>query len=280
MGSDENSQPLDDGFFERDIEYFRDAQYATTTNLNARVALHDKYSTSPQKWFDWLVDQIEWGTSHDVLEVGCGTGLLWAHVPGLATRDLGVTLTDLSQTMVDTAVARAMTNGHVVRGLTADVHTLPFDDASYDLVIANHMLYHSPHPSLAIKEISRVLRPGGKFVASTNGPQHLAELHEIDAAVFETSRARKNNAEIFGPTSGIPMLRECFSDIEWRGHRDAILCTDPDDVVRYLTSMPPGSGASPSQLGLLRSEVVRRMAIANGVLAISKDSGVFLSRKS
>lgn len=51
--------------------------------------------------------------------------------------------------------------------VVADAHELPFDDNSYDAVIAKEVLEHLHHPHVAIDEIFRVLKPGGKFVAST-----------------------------------------------------------------------------------------------------------------
>ena len=278
MRPDEQAPPNDDGFFERDVAYFRDTQYASTANLNARVALHARYSTAQQEWFAWLADQIDWSSSRDVLEVGCGTGLFWTHVPPTVGRHILLTLTDLSQAMVDTAVSRARTSVHDVKGFTADVRRLPFDDASFDLVFANHMLYHVADPSTAIGEIARVLRADGMFVASTNGPGHLKELYDIDAAVFGASEVRNNNAVVFGSISGVPLLQRSFGEIEWRSHEDRLVCTEPDDIVVYLTSVPPGEGASPSQLAQLHTEVRRRVADGGGALAVSKDAGPFIAR--
>src|ERR1035437_204916 len=106
MEPDERLLTVPDGFFKPEVSYLRDIQYATTVNLDARVALHAKYSTAEQKWFDWLVDQVDWSNSHQVLEVGCGTGLFWTHVPPSVGNHLALTLTDLSKTMVDTALTR------------------------------------------------------------------------------------------------------------------------------------------------------------------------------
>jgi SAM-dependent methyltransferase len=279
MRPDGQGRPNDNGFFERDVEYFRDAQYATTSNLNARVALHARYSTATQEWFDWLADQCEWSISRDVLEVGCGTGLFWRHIPQAVGGHVVLTMTDLSEVMVETAVAFARTFAHDVRGLTTDVRNLPFDDASFDLVFANHMLYHLADPSTAISEIARVLRPNGTLVASTNGPGHLRELYAIDTAVFGASDVRNNNARVFGAVSGVPLLEQSFGEVEWRSHVDRLLCTEPDDIVAYLTSVPPGEGASPSQLAQLRTEVRRRVVDGGGVLVVSKEAGAFIARE-
>jgi DNA-binding transcriptional MerR regulator len=51
-------------------------QYRTSGNLEKRIRLHD-YSTSPQGWMEWVYERLELGENEDVLELGCGTGLLW-----------------------------------------------------------------------------------------------------------------------------------------------------------------------------------------------------------
>jgi SAM-dependent methyltransferase len=279
MAAEKRSRSIANKRSSRKIAYLRDTQYKTTANFDARVALHTKCSTATKGWFDWLVDQINWDQSHDVLEVGCGTGLLWGFVPSSVTLDQDITLIDLSQTMVDAAVALASSHGHTVRAFTADVHELPFEDDSFDLVIANHMLYHSSNPATAINEIVRVLRLGGTLVAATNGPRHLVELREIEVGVFGPPNARNDNVKSFGSLSGLPLLQSEFDIVEWRGHEDRLLCTDPDDVMAYLTSLPPGANAFASQLAELSTEIRHRMALGNGVLEVSKESGVFLARK-
>lgn len=263
-------------FAKRDIGYLREVQYGSTKNLNARVALHQKYSTAKEEWFAWLTSQVNWPQYHAVLEVGCGTGLLWAHVPADAVSQVDLMVTDLSQSMVDATMAVAQEVVGTAHGCAANVEALPFDDASFDLVLANHMLYHASDPTSAVKELVRVLRPGGVLVASTNGSRHLAELYDIDTAVFGPTGLRNNNAEIFGAESGFAILRDEFDWVEWRGHSDALECTEVDDVVAYLLSVPPGSFATPEQVGQLMSEVSSRMAETNGILRVSKEAGVFL----
>ena len=128
-----------------DTEYLRDHQYKDPTNLHARVALHAKHTVAEQPWFEWVADQLEWPPGGDVLEVGCGSGLLWANIAPLLP-ELRLTLTDISEGMLDAATAAVAPFGNVelVEARTADAQELPFDDESFDVVVANHMLYHVP----------------------------------------------------------------------------------------------------------------------------------------
>ena len=58
----------------------------------------------------------------------------------------------------------------------ADIRDLPFEDESFDGVVANHMLYHVPDRPQALAEIRRVLRSAGRVFATTNGGDHLQEI--------------------------------------------------------------------------------------------------------
>lgn len=98
-----------------------------------------------------------------VLEVGCGTGfftlnLLLAGVIGEAH------VTDISPGMVSVAERNAADLGLTVHGRVADAETLPYDDGSFDLVVGHAVLHHIPDVELALREVVRVLKPGGRFV--------------------------------------------------------------------------------------------------------------------
>jgi len=65
------------------------------------------------------------------------------------------------------AAARSRAGSHVFL-IAGDAQWLPFADASFDCILAMHMLYHVPDRDLAIAEMRRVLRPGGVLLALTN----------------------------------------------------------------------------------------------------------------
>jgi SAM-dependent methyltransferase len=81
-----------------------------------------------------------------------------------------VLATDRSARFVELTSARG------VSAQVADVQDLPFADGAFDVVAAMWMLYHVPDLDQALSEVRRVLRPGGLFVAVTNGDQHVADL--------------------------------------------------------------------------------------------------------
>lgn len=96
------------------------------------------------------------------LELGCGTGFFLLNLMQGGVAASGE-LTDLSPGMVDVAVRNGRALGLDVRGQVADAEALPYDDGSFDLVVGHAVLHHVPDLDLAMREILRVLRPGGRF---------------------------------------------------------------------------------------------------------------------
>ncbi|MEU8418025.1 class I SAM-dependent methyltransferase [Amycolatopsis japonica] len=96
----------------------------------------------------------------DVLEVAVGTGLNLPLYPD------GVTLTgiDLSDGMLAIARGRAERLGHPVTLRRADAHDLPFDADSFDTVVCTLGLCAIPDDGKALREMARVLRPGGRLI--------------------------------------------------------------------------------------------------------------------
>ena len=114
----------------------------------------------------------------DVLDVGSGDG---AAAATLAPHCRSLTCIDTVTRMIDAAKERLARFPHVT-ALVADVHGLPFADASFDAVIMFHTLTYAERPARALSECSRVLRPGGRLVILCLN-QH--QQHEVTARYGE-----------------------------------------------------------------------------------------------
>lgn len=263
-----------------DQSYLRHVQYRDGTKLSDRAQLHVKYSKAAVAWFPWLCRQIAWPAEPKVLEVGCGTGWLWVEATTVLPDDLDLTLTDLSEGMVHDALDRVGGRGRHRRvvGHVADVQALPYAVEQFDVVVANHMLYHVPEPRLGVREMARVVQPEGVVVAATNGFNHLQELWEIRDEVFGADPVRWFT-DVFGIDNGGDMLRDQFAEVTWVPYEDRLVCLDADDVLTFMHSCPPAETATPQQLEHLAEVVAARFASGDGVLEVTKETGVFVCRE-
>ena len=97
------------------------------------------------------------------LELGCGTGFFLLNLKLAGVLDEGH-VTDLSPGMVEVAQRNAERLGFDVEGRVADAERIPYDDATFDLVVGHAVLHHIPDVEQAFREVLRVLKPGGRFV--------------------------------------------------------------------------------------------------------------------
>jgi SAM-dependent methyltransferase len=137
-----------------------------------------------------------------VLDVGCGPGDLTLRF----VQELGadVKAIDISERMVELAGALG------IDAQVADAEHLPFGDGEFDCVFAGWVLYHVPDLDRAIAECARVLKPGGRLVASTFFENNMSELWELIEGVPPRDPLSFNRA------NGAELLRRHFASVEQR----------------------------------------------------------------
>ncbi|MCD6497076.1 MAG: class I SAM-dependent methyltransferase [Deltaproteobacteria bacterium] len=131
------------------------------------------YDRPRDRGYHWMIDTLQsemllpLAEGKDVLELGCGTGLIMDRLKGRCASLTGV---DLSGGMLSGAMRR----GHQVG--QARVEALPFADESFDLVFSFKVLAHVERIEETLAEAARVLRPGGYLVADFYNPLSLRGL--------------------------------------------------------------------------------------------------------
>ncbi|GAA5144287.1 hypothetical protein GCM10023340_11820 [Nocardioides marinquilinus] len=196
------------------------AQYATEEALAVRQSVWHPTADGREPSTEALFTIVD-STPERVLEVGCGAGAFSARLM-TALPAAEVVALDQSPRLVELTAARG------VDARVGDVQQLPFDDASFDAVAAMWMLYHVPDLHRGLAEIRRVLRPGGTFVAVTNGDEHLADLRREaggDAVVTQ-----------FSSENGEEALRRHFDDVVRDDLVTRALFADHAAATAYLES--------------------------------------------
>ena len=144
-------------------------------SLEETRAYYDEFSKSYERHrrpndasgYHALVDDLEidvvrrYGAGRDVLECGCGTGLLLERIQSFAAKATGI---DLSPGMLALAKQRGL---DVTEG---SVTAMPFPDDSFDVTCSFKVLAHVPDLGGALREMARVTRPGGVILAELYNP--------------------------------------------------------------------------------------------------------------
>lgn len=250
------------------------SQYGTSANLNARIDLHALYSTNPYGWFRWVLDQLELPHKGRLLELGCGSAAFWSSNRDALPFALRVTLTDLSPGMVARARKKLATQeGPLFAFCVADAQAIPFPAECFDILVANHMLYHVPNRERAYTEILRVLKPGGRFCATTIGVSHMQELEDMligSAANYPYSQVPSFSLE----NAGTELSRH-FEDVCMSRYDDSLEVTAIAPLADYVAS----SGRLTSEELARFSAAAAEQLSAKGSIHITKDSGIFTARK-
>jgi ubiquinone/menaquinone biosynthesis C-methylase UbiE len=251
-------------------------QYKDGSNLSARFRLHQRFSTNRHGLMRWIFDRIQIPDNARVLELGCGTGILWrgsAQVP----RGWRVILTDMSDGMLRETRGHLARLGRSFTYMQADAQTIPFCDGSFDAVIANHMLYHVPDIARALDEVRRVLKPGAFCYAATMGLANMREMDELAARFFSIPRMTDSAAR-FGLESGEAHMRRAFSEVKLERYPDSLVITEAAPLMDYICSMRVRSRVTDEQIAALRRHVENEIAV-HGEIRMTKDSGLFIARR-
>lgn len=123
-----------------------------------------------------------------VVDVACGTGLVSIPAARACAPGGAVVGTDISQTMVDTAAERARAAGVDARFERMGAERLDLADGTLDVALCALGLMYVPEPGDALREMSRVLKPGGRAVAAVWGERRACGW----AGIFPVVEARVN----------------------------------------------------------------------------------------
>jgi len=269
-----------------DSQYLKSEQYCDSSNLDARVNLHRRFSTNSYGWFPWIFDTLETLPSQArVLELGCGPGYMWKECKDRIPAGWSITLSDLSDGMVDAAWRNLVVTGHPFKYEQINAQSIPYPNETFDIVIANHMIFHLPDRPKGLAEIQRVLRspepvsgkPGGHLIATTVGKRHLAEIIKwLESVSPETDFKPFSNP--FTLDNGLEQLKQFFSQVKMLRYDDELRVTEVEPLMAFIQSTYNTKELSNFALIKLRQEL-ESLLETQGEIFITKDSGLFMAVK-
>ncbi len=250
------------------MENSLNTQYRNSGNISARIELHKNYSNNKKGWFPWLFEEIGFDeyiskiksagknagdndlkqSRITVLEIGCGNGAFWRENIKKIPADMHIILSDVSLGMINDArtllkkeagrsekLNRIIEENFEFREFNAN--SIPLNDESVDIVIANHMLFYFDKPEKVLSEIKRVLKKGGFIFASTYGSEHMKEITDLVKEFDERiALAAKDLYLVFGLENGEKILKKYFSDIRKNVYDDFLFVDKAEPLLEYIMS--------------------------------------------
>jgi ubiquinone/menaquinone biosynthesis C-methylase UbiE len=228
-------------------------EYASEAGLRARASIYGgTFGEGDTRRI--ALEAIRAASPRRVLEVGCG----WGEFAQRVVQELGLELVaiDQSERMVELARERG------VDTRVGDVQELPFADGEFDVSVANWMLYHVPDLDRGLAELARVLRPGGRLVATTNSLDHLGELWSLVGR-----DRRREPVRFFSETAEEPLLRH-FARVERYDNEGTVVFEDRAAVQRYVAS------------SVAHKHLVDQVPPLDGPLVANTNNSVFVAEKA
>ena len=257
-------------------------QYLNDQKFSARILIHTKYGSNKTPWPIWLFSQYAFSDKEDIIEFGCGNGLLWKVNLFRVNQNWKITLSDFSQGMIDAAQKNIGKSQITYRVL--DISNF-LDEEKHTKVIANHMLYHVDKRDAAIENIFNILNENGILYASTVGNDDMKEMNGIISGFTGNNNykeAKGSITERFSLENGYDQLNVHFKNVEKRIYEDSLEITNAEDLANYAISC---NDLKPGVIVLKEDEkdefikYLDGIINKNSVIHITKSSGMFIARK-
>ncbi len=265
-----------------DAAYLR-YQYDDAEKLRIRIDTHTRYSERTGDTFaSWLLKHVRAKRGETLLDVGCGPG---TYHPALAAADVRLIGVDPSRGMLREACVRAPTGSYALAAAMSDAQALPFGGACFDVAMANHMLYHVPDRRAALRELRRVLRPGGRAVMATNGADNFAQFDALpQAAAPRLGSAASPPDALRFTLDDLPLVQSEFPSAELFVRNDAFVFSDAAPALRFYATYAidaiedrPADGSHRAALLREMGDVIEAIVAREGVFRVAKTAGCFVA---
>lgn len=252
-------------------------QFSSDKNLAMRINFYKKYTTNKYNFSDWLFDKYIFRENMRILELGCGNASHWENKIESLPNGCSLILSDFSDGMIK-LIKQKFNDKKNIFIKKIDIQEIPFENDTFDVVIANHMLFHVSNLDKALREVKRVLKKNGVFYAATDGNGGMRPfLHEA-IVKFDPESIAFTELLPFNLQNGSDILLKYFTDVKRLDYENVLAVTNTQDLIDWLKSTQSISGFSENSLNDLYNyfEAIR---IKNGVINIPRETGIFISIK-
>ena len=253
-------------------------QYSDDKNLSIRTNLHIKYSTNKKGLVPWLFEQYKFPDHCRILELGCGNGGQWENrIEGLPAGS-SLILSDFSEGMVNIVKEKYQRYPNVLCR-QIDIEDIPFENNTFDVVIANHMLYHVPDLSRALSEVCRVLKNDGRFYCTTNGNGGMQTFLRDAMKRIDSNSTFFTQEFSFSLQNGAEILKKHFRHVVRLDYEDSLSITKTQDLIDWMKSTTSISAYSEKDMDSL-FDYFEAMRKADGSIHIPKECGLFICQNA
>ena len=266
-----------------DQEVLREKAYADDSHLDVRYRTHRLYTVDPVDFGQWTLERLAWQGDERVLDMGCARGDLLREMAHRHDGWSALVGFDLSPGMV--AKGMELEAGLPVCFFVGDAQSLPLPNTAFDVVMARHMLYHVPDIHRAVGEAARVLRPGGRFLATTNSAHTMPEYRALlarAAACCPAMAQLEAPEDRFSLENGVVFFQPRFAQVETHTLPGTLRFPTAQPFVDYFASgralfMQPGHTDSEWQAVLDFMQAQAEAIIARqGCLDVTKVGGAIV----
>lgn len=203
-------------------------QYSDSKKLRVRQETHQLYNESRTTFLEWATERMDIRSGMTVVDVGCGRGIYHPLFKQRGARVIGI---DRSLGMLKEVAEGCL-------AVVGDAQALPLPDAMCDRAVCNHVLYHVPDQALAMQELRRIVRPGGRVVIATNGARNNERMYEV-ARVAASDLGRTDTVPSTSPfrLEDVERVRAAFPNVRMEIFESAFRFPEAEPALRYWRSL-------------------------------------------
>ena len=213
-------------------------KFIDSSSLSAEIKLLDQLD-SDKNWYEWVFERLNFKNGERILELGCGEGALWYKNEARSPKSLNVTLTEVTDDLLSCAKQNLQSKFPHFKYEVTQLEKLAFTDESFDVVIANHVLFFSKRVDVVLAEVNRILKKGGRFYCSTITKEHMKEIEALLKNYNNRINLGKSEKiKNFGYEKAKSLLEMQFVQVKSEHYDDELTVYCTDELLKYIYSIP------------------------------------------